>query len=258
MRAHLDAADRRDRRPTAVGRITTDTFARAVAGWRETLAPQTVNRGSRSRGRSGASRRDVGHRHAAIAWQRLRLRVPDREPAYVPPAVRDAIMARAAPHVALAMRIALATGWRRSSVCALTWDRVDWDRALIHGWGKGKALIAPLTDELRQILLDAAGPDGPPALGPVVSWSGRPVRNIGTGFAAARRLAGFPGVLFRDLRPSVAQEILAQTGSLDMAGAVLSHSNPATTRRHYARVRLDAVRAALEARDRALSARRAS
>jgi integrase len=157
------------------------------------------------------------------------------------------------------MWLALATGWRRGSVLALRWTDVDWDRELVNGRGKGraggKALIAPLTAELREILRAArAGQNSDH----VVAYQGKPVRDIKKGFMAARRAAGADHVLFRDLRHSVAQEVLAATGSFDLAGAVLAHSKPATTRRHYARIKLDAVRAALEARERALSARPAA
>jgi hypothetical protein len=74
------------------------------------------------------------------------------------------------------------------------------------------------------------------------------VLDMKKGFDRARRDAGFPHVLFRDLRRSVAQEILATTGSLDLAGAALGHRQVSTTRKHYARVQVDAIRAALEAR----------
>jgi len=186
---------------------------------------------------------------AAMPWRRLRLQEPDREPPYVPPLVRDAIMDHALPHVRLAMQIALATGWRRASVLRLRWEHVDWHRGIVHGRGKGpaggKALVHPLTGELEAILMQA----GPcPTTGPVVQWHGKPVLDIKRGFAAARTAAGYPDVLFRNLRHSVAQEILAATGSLDLAGAVLAHSQPSVTRKHYARVQVDAIRAALQAR----------
>jgi integrase len=229
--------------------ITTDLFARGVAAWRLSLAPATVNRRlAVARGLWGVARDLWGLRMPEIPWRRLRLPEPDREPPYIAPEVRDAIIACAPSHVALAMRIALATGWRKSSVLGLRWEHVDWQREIVHGRGKGraggKALVAPLTSELRAIL-EAAGVQGS---GPVVAWQGKPVREIRSGFNTARAAADHPRVAFRDLRHSVAQEILALTGSLDLAGAALAHSNPAITRKHYARVQVDAVRAALEAR----------
>jgi integrase len=138
-------------------------------------------------------------------------------------------------------------GWRRSSVLGLRWEHVDWDRELIHGRGKGRAggraLVAPLTAELRSILMEAAGPDGLPAEGPVVARQGRQVGDIDQAFDKARRAAGYPDVLFKSLRHSVAQEILATTGSMALAGATLAHRQLRTTQRHYARVQVEQVRA---------------
>ncbi len=256
---HLDQLSDAIGDQTPVGKITTDTFAAAVARWRLTLAPRTVNlRIALARTLWGVAGEVWGLDMPKIAWRRLRLAVPDREPPYLAPAVRAAIAARAPAHVALAIALASATAWRRSSVLGLCWQHVDWDRELIHGRGKGvgggKALVAPLTSELRQILLEAAGPAGPPAAGLVVTYRGRPVISIDKGFRAAAAAAGYPRALFRDLRHSAAQEILAATGSLDLTGAALAHTSPALTRKHYARVKIDAIRAAFEARSVAIGA----
>ena len=152
------------------------------------------------------------------------------------------------------MEVAAATGWRRCSVLALRWEDVDFARGLVRSRGKGKALTSPLTDALRRLLV-AAGPE--PA-GPVVSWRGKPVADIKIAFATARRAAGLPRVRFADIRHSTAQEVLAVSGSLDLVAEVLAHSTPGLVKKHYARIKLDAVRAALEARDRALSAQGAA
>jgi hypothetical protein len=146
------------------------------------------------------------------------------------------------------MRIALCTGWRRASVLGIDWAHIDWARGLVHGIGKGRAggriLTTPLTDELRAILETA----GPQDSGPVVSYRGHQIQDFDKGFEAARRKAGYPSVQFKDLRSSVGQEVLDATGSFDLTAAVLGHSSQAITRRHYARVRVEAIRAALEAR----------
>ena len=102
-------------------------------------------------------------------------------------------------------------------------------------------LIHPYTSEIRGILL-AAGP--PPETGPVVHWRFRPVLDIKRGFDSA----GHPKVLLKDLRHSVAREVLATAGALDSAGVVLAHSQPSVTRKHYARVQVGEIRQALESR----------
>lgn len=235
---------------TMAREITPDTFARGVAQWRGELAPATVNlRLAVAQNLWTRAAKLWGIPMPAIPWDMLRLDVPDRLPGYVPPAVRDAIMSCARPHVRLAMRLALATGWRRSSVLGLRWEHIDWHRGLVFGRGKGRAggkiLVHPLTAEIVDILLE---PGPQPAVGPVVHWRFKPVLDIKRSYARARSDAGYPGVLFKDLRHSVAQEILAATGSLDLAGAALAHSQPSVTRKHYARVQVDAIRKALEAR----------
>ena len=137
---------------------------------------------------------------------------------------------------------------------ALRWEDVDFARGLVRSRGKGKALVSPLTDALRRVLVAA----GPAPAGPVVSWRGKPVADIKIAFDAARRAAGLPAVRFADIRHSTAQEVLAVSGSLDLVAEVLAHSTPGLVKKHYARIKLDAIRAALEASDRALSAQGAA
>lgn len=226
-----------------------ELLARAIAEWRKHLAPATINRRlDVARGLWTMAHDLWGIAMPLMPWSRLRMQEPDRLPVYIPPDVREAIMAVAAPHVRLAMRIALATGWRRASVLGLRWEHVDWDRELIHGWGKGraggKALIHPLTTELKAILIEA----GVCGAGPIITIYGKPIGDIKFAFDSARRAAGYPQVRFKDLRSTVAQEVLAVTGSLDITGAVLAHNQISTTRKHYARVQLEQVRKALEAR----------
>jgi integrase len=199
---------------TRVGSISSDTFARAIESWRGQIGAQTINH------RLGIARTlwnmasDLwGIPMPVIPWRKLRRPLPDRIPPYIPPAERQAIMDHASPHVRLAIQLALATGWRRGSVLGLRWEHIDWERELITGRGKGQAggkiLVHPLTTELQQILNQA----GRRPSGPVVRYQDREVLSITRGFAAARKAAGVPHVLFRDLRHTVAQEILAETGS---------------------------------------------
>lgn len=123
---------------------------------------------------------------------------------------------------------------------SLRWENIDFDQRVVRAIGKsrkpgGKVIILPLTDQLVAVLEAIGRRD----VGPVITWRGRPVREIKTAFNRARARAGLPHVQFRDLRHSVAMEILSVTGSLDLAGAILGHSDPSVTRKHYARFRLE-------------------
>jgi integrase len=249
---------------TFVRDIAADHFARGIAQWQERgrkiktkdgklielpLSAKTINN------RLGVAQslwnraRDLwGIAMPHIPWKKLSLPVPDRVPAYVPPRVREAIIAKALPHVAFTCRLALATGWRRASVLGLRWEKIDWQRELMEGLGKGRAggkvLIHPLTTEIWNILCEI----GPKEEGPVITWHGKPVLDPKKGFNSARKAAGYPKVLFKDFRHSVGQEVLALTDSMAVTSAVLGHSQISVTQKHYARVQVDAVRRALEER----------
>jgi integrase len=148
----------------------------------------------------------------------------------------------------LSMPKALATGWRRASVLGLRWEKIDWQRELMEGLGKGRAggkvLIHPLTTEIWNILCEI----GPREEGPVITWHGKPVLDTKKGFNSARKAAGYPKVLFKDFRHSIGQEVVALTDSMAVTSAVLGHSQISVTQKHYARVQVDAVRKALEER----------
>jgi integrase len=60
------------------------------------------------------------------------LEVPDAEPVYIPPAVRNAILAAVAPHVRHAAQIAPCHGLRRSSVLRLRWEWHDFAARRFH------------------------------------------------------------------------------------------------------------------------------
>jgi integrase len=229
--------------------ITPDHLARGVATWQGKIAPKTINN------RLGVAQslwnraRDLwGIPMPHMPWKKLQQPVPDIVSAYIAPAVREVIITKAIPHVAYTCRLALATGWRKASVLGLKWEKIDWERELMEGLGKGRAggkiLIHPLTTEIRDVLCEI----GPKEQGSVITWHGKPVLDIKKGFHTARVAAGYPNVLFKDFRHSVAQEVLAVTDSMAVTSAVLGHSQTSVTQKHYARVQVEAIRKALEAR----------
>jgi integrase len=249
---HLDAlTDAIGERTPTIG-VNSDLLSEAVAIWRSDLAPSTVNRRLAIAREVFYRARDMwGVPMPHVPWSQIMLEVPDTEPVYITPTVRYAILAQAAPHVRHAALIALCHGLRRSSVLRLRWEWHDFAARRFHTYGKskkpgGKLIVLPITEEYLAILREIGIRD----LGPVITYRGKPVRSISAGWRAAAERAGYPDVLFKDLRSSVGFEILDATGSLDLAGKTLAHSSPVVTQQHYARFQVEHVRAALKKRGR--------
>jgi integrase len=241
---------------TPIMSVTSDLLSEHVALWRMEIAPATVNR-RLAVARSVLYRaRDVWmlRQIPAIPWSKLMLEEPEPEPVYVPPEIRRAILARAEPFVRHTAAIALCHGLRKSSVLRLRWEWHDFKAGRFHTYGKskrpgGKLIVLPITREYLRILKQIGIRD----IGPVIIRDGAAADAgaVYRGWREAAKRAGYEGILFKDLRSSVALEILEATGSLDLAGATLAHSSPIVTRKHYSRFQVDHLRDALNARARA-------
>lgn len=249
---HLDALTDAIGERTPVAAVNSDLLSESVAIWRSDLSPSTVNRRlAVARQVLYRARELWGMTVPHVPWAKIMLEVPDAEPVYIPSEVRNAILAEAAPHVRRAALIALCHGLRRASVLRLRWEWHDFQARRFHTYGKskkpgGKLIVLPITPEYLAILREIGIRD----VGPVITYRGRPVRNIGSGWRAAAVRAGYPGVLFKDLRSSVGFEILDATSSLDLVGKTLAHSSPVVTQKHYARFQVEHVRQALKKRGR--------
>jgi len=149
-----------------------------------------------------------------------------------------------------AIRLILLTGARRGETLGATWDQFDLDQGI---WTKLGATtkqktehIAPLSEAavtlLRQ-LRDAApeGDDGAPANPYVFAINGKPPAELNDEWRAIRTAAKIPGVRLHDLRHTYASMLASGGASLPMIGALLGHSNPATTAR-YAHLYQDPLR----------------
>ena len=147
---------------------------------------------------------------------------------------------------AIAVRLLLLTGARRAEVLAATWDQFD----LTTGtWTKphtatkqAKLHRVPLSPQAVALL--TAMHDG--ATGRFLfpgQAAGRPLVDIKRFWAAACRQAGIEGARLHDLRHTYAS-VLASSGlSLPIIGALLGHSQAATTQR-YAHLMDDPLRRA--------------
>lgn len=147
------------------------------------------------------------------------------------------------------VRLLLLTGCRRGEAMAARWDQIDLEAGI---WTKPGSttkqktehrvpLSAPARQLLARLQADADGAD--------YVFAGRHGRGhrveIKTGWAQLCRAAGITGARLHDLRHTYAS-VLASAGlSLPVIGALLGHSQPATTAR-YAHLFDDPLRAATE------------
>lgn len=219
----------------------------------------------RERGRSdGTIHTELGHLRTVLKWAEAH-RLIDRAPAIERPAKPDPksgyltrsevsrlIAAARAPHIALAIRLMIGTGARVTAALELTWDRVDFDRRLIHLRNpfdktrrKGRATV-PMNDGLEKALRAAREA----ALSAyVVEWAGGPVRSIKRGLKAAATAAGIPDVSPHVFRHSAAVWQAEAGVSMKEIADFLGHSDSRLTERVYARWSPDRLRTAAAALD---------
>lgn len=158
-----------------------------------------------------------------------------------------------------AIRLLLLTGARRGEMLSATWTQFDLEKG---AWVKPSSatkqkkehrvpLSAPALSVLAELRADAEA--GCPYLFPgkrtvdakgKLTWA--PLTEIKRAWASVSKSAGIEGVRVHDLRHSFAS-ILASSGlSLPIIGALLGHTQAATTHR-YAHLLDDPLRAATEA-----------
>ncbi|WP_432256248.1 tyrosine-type recombinase/integrase [Limimaricola sp. AA108-03] len=141
------------------------------------------------------------------------------------------------PHLHLAIHILLATAGRVGAVLELTWDRVNFEegtidlRVAVPGRKKKRAKV-PMTDSLRGILLSAKAHA---TCNHVIEWHDRPIKTIKTAFYRAVADAGLKDVSPHVLRHTAAVRMAAAGCSMERIAAYLGHSDPAITRKVYAK-----------------------
>jgi integrase len=147
-----------------------------------------------------------------------------------------------------AVRFLLLTGARKGEALAATWDQFDLERGV---WTKSSAHTkqkkehrVPLNAAVLALLAEqrarAAGEHVFPGRRP-----GQPLDDVKSAWAAITSAAELEGIRIHDLRHSYAS-ILASAGlSLPIIGALLGHTQPATTSR-YAHLFDDPLREATE------------
>ena len=147
------------------------------------------------------------------------------------------------------VRLLLLTGCRRWEAMSARWDAIDLSTGI---WTKPASTtkqktdhVTPLSAPARQLLSEIRAQQVPgPWVFPSHSSTGHVVE-LATAWEAICKAAGIKGLRIHDLRHSFASQLASGGASLPLIGALLGHSNPATTAR-YAHLFQDPQRAAVE------------
>ena len=165
-------------------------------------------------------------------------------------AVSKALAEYPAQNAANAVRWLLLTGCRKAEALAMTWDQVDWNAGV---WTKPSAHTkqkkthrVPLSAPAVQLLHDIAKGqrDGERYVFPGRK-PGEPLKQLHSVWNAVKTRAGVEDVRLHDLRHTYASILVSAGLSLPMIGALLGHTQQATTQR-YAYLYDDPLREATE------------
>ena len=136
------------------------------------------------------------------------------------------------PSVVPAIRLLLFTGARRSEILTLRWEYVDLDgQCLRLPDSKTGAKVIYLPPAALEVLAGLEQQEG----NPYVIVGGKPgthLVNLQKPWRRIRKRAGLEDVRIHDLRHSFASMAVAGGLSLPVIGALLGHSQPATTARY--------------------------
>ncbi len=149
------------------------------------------------------------------------------------------------PFAVAAIRLLLLTGARLNEILSLKWKDVDLDRGCLHledskTGAKEIMLNGPALEVLETLPRMELNPYVIPGEVP-----GKHLVNLNKPWRRIRKRADIPDVRCHDLRHSFASVAAAAGLGLPLLGALLGHSQPATTAR-YAHLANDPLRAAAE------------
>ncbi len=138
----------------------------------------------------------------------------------------------ATPHAIAAIRLLLLTGARLNEILTLKWRYIDFETNQIRlpdsKTGRKSIYLSPQAIELLQSIKRQEG--NPYVICGLVP--GSHIVNLQKPWRRIRKLAGLDDVRLHDLRHSFASIAVANGVSLPIVGALLGHSQPATTQRY--------------------------
>jgi len=155
-------------------------------------------------------------------------------------ALREAAAAQLNTNGIRIIRLLALTGARRNEIESLKWAEVDFERSALHlGDSKTGAKTIALAPPALAILSAVERTEGSPWVFPAIS-GGSHYQGLGKLWRTIRKSAGLDDVRLHDLRHTFASFGAAGGLSLPMIGALLGHSQAATTQR-YAHLANDPV-----------------
>lgn len=149
------------------------------------------------------------------------------------------------PAAIAAIRLLILTGARKSEILGLQWPVVNWERQTLDladsKSGPKPVYLNPPALQVLKELHDARSDDSPWVIGG--RSAGKPFVGLSHVWLRIRERAGLDGVRLHDLRHSFASVAAANGASLPVIGALLGHTQPATTAR-YAHLAADPLKEA--------------
>ncbi len=140
------------------------------------------------------------------------------------------------PHVRLFIILALTTAARGGALCDLTWDRVDWERRILHlstgAAHQKRRATPPINNTLAAALSEAQAAAVTPY---VIEWAGQRLRKMSHAFAVTAKRAGLPWVTPHVLRHTAATWMVEAGVPLEAVAQYLGHSSTAICYRVYSR-----------------------
>lgn len=177
-------------------------------------------------------------------WGNHRLKEPQERIRELSDTEADAIEDNTRPDYVPFFSFVGATGMRLNE-CILKWSEVNWSAKTISKSGKGeRAIIVPITDEVRDILLPLRGHHPEMVFTYVASRTRKPqglvkgrrypvtYSGVKSAWKAIRESAGLPDFRFHDFRHDVGTKLLRETGNLKLVQKALNHADIKTTTKY--------------------------
>ena len=154
------------------------------------------------------------------------------------------LLAAAKDHLYAMVLIALDTGIRRGEITSQRWEDIDLAQRLLYvsvsKTPEGEAREIPLTERLYAFLAERRKPEGL-----VISFQGRPVRNVKRAWTTALKNAGIRHVRFHDLRHTFNTRLMEAGVLQEIRMALMGHSAGSQIHAIYTHIELPTKRTAI-------------
>lgn len=213
-----------------VANCRTDTYTRKEGGKLYTVSNATINR--RLSAFQGMHTKAVKSWKVAaqpIDFKALKL----KERAVVNNTLARDVMRRvfneSPEHLQRFIMITLYLGWRKTNVLTLRGKQIDLATRTVKTIGKGgKAIVSPISDSFLRYIKQ----NGLHKLDRIITFDGRPVKDIRRAWRGALRRAGVGYIRPHDLRHTFGTWLYESTGDQRLVQELLHHSDIKTSIRY--------------------------